>query len=291
VALSLPSNKKGAMERPNLYTAEVSDIQEYFRQTITYSYGEKEKSDEFCGFYVHGTDKPFLLQDHEVPIRCFRHFSKYSYPLYLMYNEEQPGEVGELLKRYDNVIAIPIKPLKSIIHYDNFVIYEVFDIIKHNNILTMHPDGFLINSGWEDFLKVNDVDYIGAAWRNTTDHSILLRNHDRYNIQMLSKVGNSGFSFRKRDLCMKVVEAVDGDDVNWKHNGCTLPDDVFFSYFGFGLGIFRPCSVELANQWSLEPMASWDTYGFHKTQIQFRRKYELLFSCDVEVIKAPKKEV
>jgi hypothetical protein len=205
-----------------------------------------------------------------------------------MYNEEQPGDIEEILRRYDNIIAMPIKPLESVIHYDLFVFRELFERIRHNNILTIQWDAWPINPGWEAFIENNQLDYVGAVWQNMADGGVILKNHEKYNIQFTSKIGNDAFSFRRRDLCLKVMDSVDGDDVNWRYNGFSLPEDVFFSYFGFGLEIFRPCSVELANQWALQPMASWDTYGFHKTQIHLKRKYQRLFEADVEVIKAPR---
>lgn len=256
-------------------TLELQYLNNYFSDSIRYEYGEKEQSDEFCGFYFHGRDTPFTLEEHDIPIRSFRHFSEYSYPLYLFYNEASGGEIDELLRRYDNITVVPIDSMRSINDYDDFVINKMFNYTNINKTLTIHSDGYLINPGWEKFVLEHDFDYIGAPWCNHAgkDGVIFQEGCEQfYNIERLTAVGNGGFCFRKRDKCLQVVETVDQKHLNWKYVEGHLPDDVFFSYFGFGLGIFQEYDIQLAYKWALEPIMNWDTFGFHRTQRLIDRK-------------------
>lgn len=259
------------MTRPdNLTAVTIADLNRYFDQAISYRYGEKPTSDEFCGLYFHGHARPFTLAEHDIPIRTFRYFSQYSYPIYLFYNEAAGGEIEELLRRYDNIVVVPIKVMRSIRDYDVFVIYEMFEKISINNTLTFHWDGYLLNPGWEAYVLEHDFDYIGAPWCRHAgeDGNLYLPGQEtRHPIRRRTAVGNGGFCFRKRDKCREVAAVVDRRALNWRYsNGLNLPDDVFFSYFGFGLEIFRPYDVSLAYRWALEPMGSWETFGFHRTQ-------------------------
>jgi hypothetical protein len=88
----------------------------------------------------------------------------------------------------------------------------------------------------------------------------------KYPIKTASGVGNGGFCYRRRGRCLEVVESVDPDDLNWDYSPTGLPDDVFFSYFGFGLGIFRSYDIALAHRWSKEPFMGFESYGFHSTK-------------------------
>lgn len=162
----------------------------------------------------------------------------------------------------------------SIKDYDEFVIYKMFQSIGHDRTLTFHSDGFPINRGWEAFVAQHDFDYIGAPWCGLVgnDDKIVFPEHAHlYPVTYHSAVGNGGFCYRNREKCLRVVDAVDRGHLDWQYvNDFNLPDDVFFSYFGFGLGIFRQYDIQLAYQWSKEPLDSFDTYGFHRTMGQFK---------------------
>lgn len=249
-------------------TISLETLKDHF-SNLSYHYGEKEKSNDFCGFYFHGRATPFTLEEHDIPIRTFKYFSRFSYPLYLFYNQSSGGEIDEVLRRYDNIIIVPIEPMRSIRDYDDFVINQMFYYTGINKTLTFHSDGFLINPGWEEFVNTNDFDYIGAPWCNHAGNDGMLFKTDCdqfYNINHLTAIGNGGFCFRKRDKCLQVMDAVNREHLNWEYVDGHLPDDVFFSYFGFGLGIFNSYDIDLAFKWAGEPIRSWNTFGFHRTQ-------------------------
>lgn len=242
---------------------------------LHYRYGDKPPSDDFCGLYFHGRTTPFTLKEHEVPILTFRYFSEFSYPIYLFYNEDSGGEINELLEMFDNIRVVPISPMLSIRDYDKFVMFEMFSKVlqKHNRTLTFHSDGFLLSQGWERFVLDHDFDYLGAPWCLSVQDTapvVVPGADNKYPVKQPIAVGNGGFCLRKRDKCLRVVDAVDPRDLNWLYTGFNLPDDVFFSYFGFGLGIFKSYDISLARRWSQEPLRSFDSYGFHKTYRQFQ---------------------
>ena len=231
----------------------------------------KPVSQDFAGIYIHGQAKPFSLETHEVPLNCFRHFSQYSYPLYLFVSEGYEGELDKLLKRDQNIIHITIPVMENIADYDRFVIEDLYRLLPDSaeNTLIFHDDGFLIQGGWESYAL--GFDYIGAPWPEPCGgDKLILHNQDRYPISCRTKVGNGGCCFRKRSKCLEVLNRVQLDDLNWEFLQGHLPDDVFFSYFGFGLSIFKPVTPDEARRWATEPISSLTSFGFHKTDHQIR---------------------
>lgn len=267
---------------------ELSEVKQHFAD-LHYTYGSKPRSNDFCGFTFHGSNKPFTLEEHEVPIKTFRCFSEYSYPLYLFINLNSIGELDELLRIYDNIKVVSIEPMMSINDYDEFVINKMFGHTSIENTLTFHSDGFLLNPGWESFVVNNNIDYIGAPWCGPTgsDGQLFVDGCERfYDIQRQTNIGNGGFCFRRRSKCLQVLERVDQSHLNWNYVEGHLPDDVFFSYFGFGLGIFESYDLSLAFQWAREPIVTWDTIGFHRTQVMINRKLASLRQSMQETLRS-----
>lgn len=217
---------------------------------------------DFAGIYVFGYDRPFNLAENLLPLQSFRDFSDKDWPIYLFY--AVAGEVEEAVKKFGNVIPIQIKPMLSINDYDNFMMRECFHLVKHELTLTMHQDGYLLKKGWEEF--TDGYDYLGASWIRhipNFDFHYKENNFSKFegykNIRTTTTVGNGGFCFRKTSKMLEVENSV-----NWcSRVGGWLPDDVFYSFYGFGQGIFKPVSVGVADLWSQEPFCGRDTYGFH----------------------------
>src|SRR5581483_11665215 len=139
------------------------------------------------------------------------------------------------------------------------------------NTLTFHDDGWLLKAGWENYAE--KFDYIGASWtRHIPDFDFhykgnpyaKFKGYDK--IHTKTTVGNGGFCFRKRSKMLEVEKSVD-----WSTRvGDWLPDDVFYSFYGFGQGIFRPVTSDEADLWSEEPRRGGDTFGFHDaTKIKY----------------------
>jgi Protein of unknown function (DUF5672) len=245
-------------------TVSIEELKTKLSDRFNYSYGEKKRDDNYCGIYFHANDSPFLMSEHETPIKSFRATSRYSYPIFLFYNIDAGGEIETLIRKYDNIHVIAVSKMTRIQQFDDFFINRLFQSLhpRFNKTVTFHWDGFFLNPGWEDFLEQHDFDYIGAPWCRTARNTMVLPHaKKKYPIAHSTSVGNGGFTYRKRDKCLEVVSRIDKDDIDWE----SCPDDGFYSYFGFGLGIFKPCSVDVALKWAREPFFDFNSYGFHST--------------------------
>ena len=82
-------------------------------------------------------------------------------------------------------------------------------------MLFIHPDGFPLRSGIEDF--IGKYDYIGAPWPESKDDRIgkLLLNQKNF-------VGNGGFSLRSHAICEAVAY--------WYKRGFKLIPNIFLMY-------------------------------------------------------------
>jgi len=250
----------------------------YLEEGYKYSPEDKEISEEFAGLFVHGGHKPFLYSEHQFPFEAFRVFSKKRYPIILFYSDasDQSDEaLRSIVERYAPVEVIPIPQIKTLSDYSNFMIKEAFQSIpaKLEKILTFQIDGYLLKTNWEDFVDKHDFDYVGAPWRyfelnkQRFEKGNICKCPEKYNIpkDVKIKVGNGGFSFRKRSKMIEVSDLINDEDCNWEYDGGALPEDTFYSYFGFGAKIFKPTSYEIADLFSSEPYSiNKDTFGFHR---------------------------
>ncbi len=215
-----------------------------------------------CGIYIHGWDKPFLLKDNLTPLTSFWELSEQKHTLYLFFAVD--GEIEEAVDLFPSIIPIKIDKMRSIADYDEFMMRKCFHLIREENTLTMHQDGWLLRPGWEEFAK--DWDYLGASWhRHIPDFDLHYKAHFSLfsgweNVHTTTTVGNGGFCWRKRSKMLEVERSVD-----WStRTPGRLPDDVFYSFWGFGQNIFRPVPLEVAEEWSQEPLVTKvNSYGFH----------------------------
>ncbi len=236
----------------------------------------KEKSDKWSGVYVWGDNRDFVSAEHLAPIHAFRAHSKYNYPIHFFINGTKTGDLDILLGLYGNINVILIEPLTSSFEYNYWFINKLWHYIDSEYCLTFQNDGYLLKSGYEEYVENNDFDFIGAAWSD----EVKLRT--KYFDLPAQRVGNGGFSARKPAKMMEVLNLVNGaggqeyivegqfndGQMRLKHSRCA--EDAFFSSFGFGMNIFKPVTVEEANKFSLEPIpfeligGSDSPFGFHR---------------------------
>lgn len=241
---------------------------------LSVPFESKPKSAEFCGVYVDGTSN--LTFDEIDPVfHSFRRFSQYEYPNYLfvsLYNNKD--EIKRILKKYPYTYVYEIPPLYNPVEYNFWMINSCFRILPDSvdAMITHQSDGFLIKDGWEEYVK--DFDYLGAIWKEPVKLKESI-----FNFPALT-IGNGGFSFRRRSKLLDVLKLVERNggqeiikgiciDGDLKHNHMYVNEDIFFTYFGFGGGIFRETSEEQANNFSVEPIKLVDywkreNFGFHK---------------------------
>ena len=228
-----------------------------------------EYSQDFVGMYVHGGHEQFRIQDHEPAFASFRKFSQKLYPIYLFYAEapdHDDSSMTELVKKYGPVKLIQIPVLKDIYEYSEFMFFDAFTQIpaEHNNVLLFQHDGFFKVPGWEEFITHHDPDYIGAPWRTGCDPS-KFSFKDGVNLDVPADfepvVGNGGFSFRKRNKMLEVSSTLSKGDVTWEGEG--VAEDSLYCYIGFGKGIFKDISPDIAGEFSHEPYNTEYGIGFH----------------------------
>jgi hypothetical protein len=239
------------------------------------------KSNDFCGIIVEGRNNaPF--EDIDAAIHSFRAFSEYNYPVFLFVSRFIDFEViNKLNNKYDNIFIHYINPLKNSFEYNQWMFNNCFRFIpsKFEKCLTIQNDGFLIKSGWEQFVSDKKFSFLGACWRS--------ENEALSNFAKLKaiKIGNGGFSYRFiPDLlkCLDIIDEYGGQhnffrgqliDGKLMQNNSWLAEDLMFCSIGFSYDIFNPVTIEDCNKFSLEPI-TFDLYkdinnpkrpfGFHK---------------------------
>ncbi len=231
------------------------------------SWSPKQNNDDFSGVLLVGEENAYF-QQVMVALDSFKMFSKFNYPVYLYINRNLVKSWGSLLFEISERYRLNVTEIDPITNKNDVNIFKIefmtFDIPAENT-LHFELDGFLIKSGWEDY--VIDFDYIGAPFYECKQYSLLNSSESK-----LLPVGNGGFSFRKMSK-MKEVMSRAANLSRWAtHAGkrSYIPEDLFFSTVGFGYDIFKPVTIEQAKKFSLEPInaeqyRNKESFGFHKT--------------------------
>ena len=185
---------------------------------------------------------------------------------------------------------IKINECQSHDDYSLFMIKQLFKIIpkEYENIIFLHNDGFLIKSGWENYLKEINVDYIGSPWAHTPSIDIFdddIKKWKPLNFQPIN-VGGGGFSFRKLSKFRKISEEYSGFILRerYREDNRWPPEDLFFSNILNGTGIGKVADIKQAIRFSLDPITLIEylrksSFGFHyptyKNNFQQYREYHL----------------
>ncbi|MEK6878823.1 MAG: DUF5672 family protein, partial [Nanoarchaeota archaeon] len=147
---------------------------------------------------------------------------------------------------------------------------------KYNKILILQFDGFLIKKGWENLCS--KYSYLGAKWKEKIQ---VIEN--TFNFGPI-QVGNGGFSYREKDKTLQILDLINFSKSGQKNivhglkiykddpvysKGYWLAEDILFCYFGFGAGIYNEVPLEIADQFSLEPITLEQynnkiSMGFHR---------------------------
>jgi hypothetical protein len=145
--------------------------------------------------------------------------------------------------QFGGIPTVGIPTLNSQEAYGNFVIHHLPQFIETDFILIAHYDGFILN-GDQFSPHFYHYDYIGAPWHWTEN-----------------AVGNGGFSWRSKKLCLAAREV--GVGISMKE-----PEDAFICREKRGIleqqyGCSFP-DVGLASHFSFETMIPrFRTFGFH----------------------------
>jgi len=253
----------------------------------------KEKSNEFVGIFLHGGEKPVNYQQIYLPFASFIKNSKYKYPILWFYGGEINDEVNKILNKFDNVQLVPIKSITNSQDLNDFYLYQLPKLIpeEFENILYFQDDGFLIKSGWEQFVLDNDIDYAGAPWYDYINYPLLI--HEFYireeNLKRAKfpfcQYGNGGFSFRKRSKLMRLIACLPNPDKlhyyekklrqieSYKFT-MGVTEDWLTSHIGINRQIFKELDIATARDFAQELTIEWigkkikspddiKSFGFH----------------------------
>lgn len=236
-------------------------------------YPDKIKSDDFAGIYLEGRNRSCCVEDLAA-ITSFKLHSKANYPVFCFLNNENFFEGSNPDWVSDARINIIKIPEMSHEEYSNFAIDELFFKIPNNieKVLTLHADGFLIKSGWEQYVNESGADWLSPHWRHyaSCQHDANGGWGSFYGFRP-TPVGNGGFSFRKASKIRRVTE-------NFSHlttreagrdDSRRPSEDLFFCYYGFNSRIMSAPSLSQCDLFAKDPLTPelYDgpdrPFGFH----------------------------
>lgn len=203
------------------------------------------------------------------------------------------GEVTKILDKFDNVQLIPIKSITNPQDLNNFYLYYLPTLIpdKYENVLYFQDDGFLIKSGWEQFVSENDIDYAGAPWYDFINYPLMVYEFYTREIDIkkakfpFMQYGNGGFSFRKRSKINKLISQLPSIQQlkiyeqklhlipSYKFN-MGMTEDWLTSHIGVNKEVFKKLELDVARKLSQELTIEWigkkiaciddiQSFGFH----------------------------
>jgi hypothetical protein len=195
---------------------------------------DKEKSNLFCGIYFENRTRNINYIEDFAVVHSFQVFSKYHYPFFIFSPNE--SSVSELIKKYPKfrIFHIKIPEGKSHDDYSRFMISDVWHYLpkQFEKLLFFHPDGFLIKSGWEDFIIDNKIDYVGSVWCHAPSIDIFINNEWRNLNMPRIQVGNGGFSYRSRSCCERISKEFSQFKLRetGREDDRYPPEDLFYSH-------------------------------------------------------------
>lgn len=274
------------MNCPLLYNDRPEEEQNFIKEVCNYILDKtiyiQESSNDFAGIFVEGRNREINTLEDWAAIWSFNKFSLKNYPVFCFVNNKNNFLNNDLeYIKHNRINIIEIPPINSLEEYSKFCIEKLYYLLpaEIENVLTIQPDGMLLKSGWEDWITDNNFDLIGAHWRHTTGLSC------KDGLGELSWVFkyppiygcNLGFSFRKASKMREISETFKRYPLRqWADNNC--PEDVFFSYFGFGTKICKLPTLKECDIWCKDPLTLdiWNDkenlpFGHHfiKTKSEF----------------------
>jgi len=165
----------------------------------------------------------------------------------------------------DSIEVIECEPL-DYEQYNHFIVYRLHEYINTKYALIVQNDGYVVNPDtWEEeFLK---YDYIGAPW--PLPHDDFSFRDPEGNIQ---RVGNGGFSLRKRSIMLKVLDRLGQSPTEYEDQ-----------YYSIGCGIIKANvpTRDIATGFSIEQIYTPKSFAIHKAWLHIPHKVkELCEDCE-----------
>lgn len=252
--------------------------------TLNLKTPEKPSSSDYVGVYLDSRNRELRCVEDYAAIKSFAHHSKYNYPILVMSSNSNNllCDIDEFKKF--NIIHIKIPEQPNHDAYSLFCVRELWDYIpeKFRKILFIHHDGFLIKSGWENFIESIGVDYIGAPWCHSPMVESL--NPDSPICFPPVWVGNGALSYRNADCCREVSRRYSALALRERGrvDNRFPPEDLFYSYFINGSRLGRVANIKQAMKFCIDPIILSEyenrvSFGFHypmvTNQFQHFRNY------------------
>ena len=224
-------------------------------------WSKKRSSNEFCGLFVDGTGK-LTFEAADAPFWSFQCYSQYTYPIYLFVSSSNnTDEIKKIVHKYPNTKVYNIPPLKDSLKYNEWFFNYPWFLLdpKHTKVLSFQEDGFLIKSGWEDFVTKGKYNFIGASWRSEIQALATETLKSTWGF-------NGGMSYRTTVEVKKCLQFVNdrggqhkffkGVKINGevRQENSWLAEDLMFVSTGFTYGFFKDVSIEDAKKFSHEPI-------------------------------------
>lgn len=216
----------------------------------------KEKSNEFCGVFIEGRNREINYLEDFAALKSFKLFSQFNYPIFLFINNDSnllEGNHWLIDKWRINVIKIP--EITNLQDFSKFCIKELYFKLPNwaENLLMLQPDGLLLKSGWEKYVKDNDFSLIGAHWQHYT--SLQVKTDAGWQRMIFNPVYgcNCGLSFRKASKMRLISTKFDKYTLR-QINDDNLSEDSYFSYLGFGSGLCKLPTLKECDQFSKDPI-------------------------------------
>jgi len=139
-----------------------------------------------------------------------------------------------------NVITVEIDHISKDLYSKLLLSKDFWNLFQSEHLLIYQEDSIIFKKGIEDFLE---YDYIGAPWLPGQAGNL--------------KVGNGGFSLRKKSAMLKCLE-----DKNPQAD--SIPEDVFFSQTLINSNWGNIANLEIAKNFSQERVPTKNPLGGHQ---------------------------
>lgn len=235
---------------------------------------KKHHSDEFCGVFVDGRNRDMRSYEDYAAFKSIKLFSEKDYPILAFVNKDviNSGKFLDSKTISDfRIFCFPIESLNSLDEYTSFCIKRLYNLIPadFSRGLFFQPDGFLINNGWERFVKGLGYDFLGAKWIHSPAVETFVGGKWINTLSFRTRACNGGFSYRYIPRFRAISEQyghlklreVGTED---KHP----PEDLFFGYHIFGESFPRLPDLASLDTFCLDPIDLNEynqkaSFGFH----------------------------
>lgn len=213
-------------------------------------YSPKIYDTDYCAVIVELREHP----DFEVIVKNVMYFlnesgSDIKWGLKIYHGTNNKQYVKNIVKDWENVHLenLNLENLDIQLYNDLFKSTKFWKSLPCNNILIFQTDSVMLRFGIDEFLQYT---YVGAPWHRYREGVV---------------VGNGGFSFRKRN---KMLEIINEYDVN-----SIIQEDIYFSKY---LKEEDVPNLQISKRFSVEDVYYKNPLGIHQPKIEYDKLESIL---------------